>query len=593
MGRGGRIQNKPFAPMRTASTPRFALLLIGLILLTPQTAPLRAQPARPAYADTLRALVVFARFRDDRFPGDPTLDARDWPLSGAERPPAFAHRLLAPSPEPPFPDSSLTAYFFTQSNGRFLLFGDALDSVMVSLHPEAHYHRPNGGYGDLTREILDRLDHAGFDFAPYDHNADGRLDHLFVILRGDSKRDDKSFTWTGVSCLDARCGPGPPHGPPRERLVYDGIEVDWNTSGSYVLHRTPGNVLPFHYLIRMMAHELGHDLWAKFFVHVPALAGNDVPLRSNRSPRGTDALGYVLMAGAGGGRDCRGDQTISAFERDLLGWIDCETATEGRDGIRLTDLYTTSACVKIPLTNDARGRTLYLTNRQRLGPFDRLRRAGAFGQYDFGLLRTTGLLVTMSEGVRFDVLPADDTLDLSIFDADYHGDLFAPGTMRQLTPWTRPNTSGFTRYPPGFRPDWRALDDVRYTGAPGREMAFDLVDDFRERPVIRADSWIGDETKGHTFVHPMRVTNRSTLTLGTRLAFARALRVEPGATVVVSPNALVTITPGGLLDLKAGARVLVEGALVLDGLLRFSPGATLITRNGGRIVSRLARKTVR
>ncbi len=590
MGKGGRIQNKPFAPMRTAFAPRLAFLVIGLLL----PAPLRAQPLRPAYTDTLRALVVFARFRDDRFPGDPTLDARDWPLSEApERPPAFARRLLAPSPEPPFPDSSLTAYFFTQSNGRFLLFGDALDTVMVSLHPEAHYHRPNGGYGDLTREILDRLDRAGFDFAPYDHDGDGRLDHLFLILRGDSKRDDKTFAWTGVSCLDARCGPGPPHGPPRERPVHDGVEVDWNTSGSIILHRTPGNVLPYHYLIRMMAHELGHDLWAKFFVHVPALVDNDVPLRSNRSARGTDAIGYVLMAGAGGGRDCRGDQTISAFERDLLGWIDCETMSEGRNGVRLTDLYTTSACVKIPLANDARGRTLFLTNRQRLGPFDRLRRGGAYGQYDFGLLRTTGLLVTMAEGVRFDVLPADDTLDLSIFDADYDGDLFGPATKRQLTPWTRPNTSGFTRYPPGFRPDWRALDDVRYTGAPGGEMAFDLVDDFRERPVIRADSWIGDETKGHTFARPMRVTDGSTLTLGTRLTFARMLRVEPGATVVVAPGALVTLAPGGVLDLEAGARVVVEGTLVLDGLLGFFPGATLLTRNGGRIVSRLARKTAR
>jgi hypothetical protein len=117
------------------------------------------------YTDTLRALVVFVRFRDDDVPGEPAVDARGWPLfdNPATLPP-FAHHLLAASPTPPFRDSTLTAYFFQQSQGRFLLYGDVYGSVVVSRHPEATYHAPHGGYGHLTAEVLDHLDAQGFDF---------------------------------------------------------------------------------------------------------------------------------------------------------------------------------------------------------------------------------------------------------------------------------------------------------------------------------------------------------------------------------------------------------------------------------------------
>ena len=161
------------------------------------------------YTDTLRALVVFVMFRDDDEPSHADLNYRDWPLfDDPGTLPAFAPHLLAPTPTPPFPDSSLTQYFYQQSLGRFVLYGDVYDSVMVSLQPEAAYHAPNGGYGHLTAEILDRIDAQGFDFSRYDHNGDGQLDYLFLTIRRDSKRDDKTFTYTGISCLDARCGGG-------------------------------------------------------------------------------------------------------------------------------------------------------------------------------------------------------------------------------------------------------------------------------------------------------------------------------------------------------------------------------------------------
>ncbi len=575
---------------RTTSLALVALLYAALMPCggyaqpTREAARFTGDPARYAtpYADTLRALVVFAKFLDDLAPGDPVVHYRDWPLfDDAGTLPGFARRLLAPTPTPPFPDSSLTEYFFRQSQGRFVLYGDVYDSVLVSLHPEAAYHRPQGGYGYLTAEVLDRLDARGFDLSRYDHNRDGRLDYLFLVIRGDSQRDAKAFTYTGISCLDAVCGGGLTAGRPRQTLVYGGLAVDWRRSGAIIMHRTPGNIIPHQYHVRMMAHELGHDLWAAFFNHIPALTTNDVPLRSNRG-RGTDTIGYVLMAGAGGAWDARGDETISAFERDLLGWIDCPALDGPHDGVVVTDLYTTSDCKKITLGGDDAGRVLYVTNRQRLGAFDRRRRGGVDGRFEMGLLRTTGLLVMLADGVRLDVLPADDTLDLSAADAPYQGDLFASATP-QLTPWTRPNTSGYTVYPPGYTPSWQALDQIRYTGAPGGAMAFDYVQDFRTRPVLRRDSWIGDETRGYVFGSVFTVAGGSTVRLGTSLSFARTLRVEPGATVIVEAGADVTLPPGSVLDLAYGATLVVEGRLRLGGLVKRSPAATLARRDGGTI----------
>jgi hypothetical protein len=422
----------------------------------------------------------------------------------------------------------------------------------------------------LTREVLDRLDRAGLDFRRFDRNGDGRLDYLFLIVRRDSQRDAKRFTWTGISCLDARCGGGIAGGRPPGDLVYDGIAVDWQRSGSILMHRTPGNILPHYYHVRLMAHELGHDLWAPFFTHIRAITTNDVPQQSNRTARSTNTIGYVLMAGAGGGWDARGDEIISAFERDLLGWIRCDTLTTAQDDVRLGDLYTTSDCAVVPLSGERR---LYVTNRQRLGPFDRLRRGGTDGRFEMGLLRTTGLLVHLADGTRLDVLPADNTLDLAPTNAPYQGDLYGPGTKTQLTPWTRPSTGGFTHYPPGAEPDWQALDRIRYADDGSGAMQFDVVPDIRDRPVIRDTSWMGEETRGTTFDAPVIVTRGATLHVETMLSLADGLVVEPGGTVVVESEGDVRLPPESTLHLHHGSTLVVDGRLDVRGTLRLSPGA--------------------
>jgi len=455
--------------------------------------------------------------------------------------------------------------------------------VITTAFPESHYHQPLGGYGLLTKEVLERIDAKGFDFDRFDHNGDGLIDQIFIVVRRDTGRQAHRFAWTGASCLDARCAPGPPHGPPIPPLVLDGKRVDWNLSGSYIIHRTPGNINPFYYMVRLMAHELGHDLWARYFVHVPAITNNDVPLESNRSRQGTAAVGYVLMAGAGGGWDCRGNETISAFERDLLGWIDCPSLQGDTRGLSLSDLYSTSACYSLLLNGDSGGRRLYLSNLQRIGPFDRFRTGGARSQYELGLLRTTGMLVSLIDGVRFDLLPADNTLDLAITNSAYHGDLFSTDTRIQLTPWTRPNINGYTLYPSGFVPDWHAIDNIHYKDEASHTILFDVIKDFRENPIIRSDSWIGNETFGHQFKANMRVTHRSTLTINTSLSFSRRLRIDSGARVIVAEGARIKMKEGSTLDVRNGGHIEVKGSLILNGVRTLFPGGEIIVAPSGRI----------
>lgn len=218
-----------------------------------------------------------------------------------------------------------------------------------------------------------------------------------------------------------------------------------------------------------------------------------------------------------------------------------------------------------------------------MGAFDRYRRGGREGQYEMGLLRTPGLLATLVRGYRFDVLPADNTLDLNITNAPYLGDLYGTGRAVQLTPWTRPNINGYTHYPGDFSPDWSAIDDIAYAPGGDGALSFDYVRDFRTRPIIRSDSWIGDETRGFTFGTPVVVTHGSTLVVETEFGLAAGMVVEPGSTVILSRQADVTLLRGGILTLRAGATLVIEGNLSLEGLVSQHPGAVVERRTGGTI----------
>ncbi len=558
------------------------LYILGCRTPAPGTSPPSpAQPAqvRPivpsgvAATGTTRALLLFVRFADDTRPGNPCLNSRGWPLfKNPKRLPTYAHHLLSSSPEPPFADSTLTAYFYEQSDHQYILYGNAYPEALTTRHPRTWYQRKNGkGYGYLAQELLDRID-PEIDFAQYDTNPkDGILDQVFIIIRS-----DPDATFTGVAHLggaDAVAGR-----PAKTILLYDGVQFHWARSGSYIIHERPGHILTQPYMIRLMAHEFGHHLWNSrgFFAgHLPAIQTNKIP------ENGTNRIGYVLMAGRGGGLDARGDELISPIELELLDWTTPEPLHDlpgPVHPISIRDAYTTGDFKKIVLDDGNPATTdpaLYLSNRQRIGPFDRLRvhQKEGCNTYGMGLLRTTGLLVQMGfqkgKRVAVDVLPADNTLDLSIHNADYTGDLYGPGTRTQLTPWTRPSTARHNR-----APSWVGLDRIRYTGGPGGEMTFDYLPDFRVRPIIREASWMGKETRGYTFTTTVEVTNRATLHLTDSLTFNNGLTLDEGTRVEINAgahlhlNGLVNRHPSAQIVLHPGGQIVLPGRTITTATIR-------------------------
>ncbi len=509
----------------------------------------------------IRALIVFARFRDDTSNlSGCSLASNAW--SDPDRLPDFAATLLANNASGPFPSHSLTAYFHQQSQGRLRMYGDVYPHVVASAHEELQYGittATGGGNGSsergmamLTEEILSGIN-GDVDFRDYDENGDGYVDYLFIILR------HAGVGWTGYSVLGNATMPD---------LEVDGVRVHWRASGAYLRYAHPGNVDPVPSIIRLMAHEFGHDLWR------PELLGNShvVPLGNIGVGVGVPAngprrVGYALMAGSPF-YDARGDLTISAWERHILndGWIDCPVLRES-EVITLTDLYSgdTSNCRRLVIPEAHRTRTLYLSNRQRAGFFDVSTSSACSPRSDLGLM-ATGLLVTLSREGRYAVLPADNSLDLGIMSSTYEGDLFGPGSGMQLTPWTRPNISGFTEYPPGFamqEGNWQAIDAIRM--GEGMDMGFDYVTDIRIDPIIRANSWIGAETSGETIRGHMVVEAGATLTIepGTVLFFASDARITVRGTL--DARQVTFTSEGGSwsgIEFAPGGRGVLDGSVV-------------------------------
>jgi hypothetical protein len=537
-------------------------------------------------SDTLRALVVFARFQDDTSP-----HSRDWPADRRAAP-EFAADLLAPSPNPStFPDASLTRYLHDQSNGLFTVFGAAYPSVVVTTRPEEYYR--SAGWGHLTQDVLDQLDRdPSFSFADFDANGDGFVDYLFLIIRKDNQ---KTYGWAGVS--DLRGAP-PRSGGPNTCLEYDGKKVDWRFSGSILINDVAGNVIPRAYYAPFMAHEMGHDLWATHFLHLSTIngialpSGPENPRQGNaRHLRPQNRVGYALMGGAGGAHPVSGGPVISAHERALLGWIACEPLTTDRDGVTITDLATTGSCYSTEILHGSRPRTLTLSNLQREAYYtqmhrfceDGFARDGSCGAFyaEIGQM-ATGILPTLSDGVRYSELPADNTLEAGIREAVYSGDLFGGVHGTQLTPWTTPSISGASGSEGLTTTNWQAIDNIRYTGGPGGEMAFDFVVDARTRPIIRRDSRMGSEMDGSTLSGQVVVLNGSRLTVDVQgsgsMTFAEGMHIERGSEVVLGgPGQFIMLRQP--IDVDAGATLLVrDGTTIVH-----EPEAFFRTQAGARV----------
>ena len=574
-------------------------------------------PAGVARADSVRALVVFVRFADDQAEGSawPSRDAdgRRLPLTAL---PPYAETYFEPHPERvaalPLGDRSLSAWFYHQSKngpgGPHVLAGeiwprDAQDQpyAFVPSRPNRAYHnraadgtRQAGGYGYLTAEVLETLAaDPRFDPAAFDATCDGQLDHLMLIVRRDVERTNYQG-WAALGGLYEQRGQ-PQRAPIRlwSASRQDSVTVSWSQSGSQTF-AAAGD--PFSTLVHEYLHlqlPMGH---------ITMIQDNDVPARTTKDGAPSDRIkgcAYARMCGTSpSGSYDAASATLSGFEMRRAGWARTrvlDPADGDRPGVRLEPLFSTGDLVLVPLPEGSPADTLSLENRQPISPYDRLRGKRHpdpyYGTIYYGL-GSRGLLATLSRGdpqglagrYRYDVLFADDAFDLDSWcdgTAErcagpdlYSGDTYRPGGTRQLSPWTRPGTTGYSTPPPGASPVWLAVDDVR-EDADGT-VTFDFVADVRRGFTVRTDSWMGHLTRGQT-LGAITVEPGATLTVETDVTFADGLTVARGARLVAAP--------GAVLRFAAGTALRVEGTLSADGARFTGDGWAGIVRARGASVS--------
>jgi hypothetical protein len=159
-----------------------------------------------------------------------------------------------------------------------------------------------------------------------------------------------------------------------------------------------------------------------------------------------------------------------------------------------------------------------------------------------GFLRTTGILVMLTRWKRgrlsLDVLPADNTMNLSTENTSYEGDLFGPRSAQQITPFTTPSTSL-----PDGNPSWFAIDDIRMTGAADSSMSFVFIPDFRNEAIVRESSRV-DPDHGRVVIRGgLHVMNSSTFTIasGSQIEISGPITAEPGSSIVAKDGSTVTI----------------------------------------------------
>ncbi|MEM8601412.1 MAG: hypothetical protein AAGF99_15965 [Bacteroidota bacterium] len=576
----------------------------------------RCQDRPPPLTGDVRSLIIFVRFADDTSDDTCTDGFRAWPSTALR--PSFADSLLATSRTAPIPDSSLTAYFLLQSGGHYWLTGDA--HGYVTQHPAEAYRYRNResasrvlDHGAVTREALLTLDDA-IDFSEYDGDGDGHVDQIFFVARSMGRYFIAMRRADGVSTLGFGQEPG--------GADFDGMGICGSCAGSFNRYRGLDAVRS---LILLFAHEYGHDLFNAhrwYGGHLSPILGNRVPFVPRLDSLGERyadmTTGYALMLGIGAARhEAIKTASMSAFERAMLsqkapdgaGWIDCP-ALRRDTTVTLRATETTGDCVRLDYTRvegpaqaqDApppsrrrRGppppmvESLYLSNLQAATFFSTPTVATTYvsdscsgcrpvetgGPHDTGLLaERVSYRVTAPHNAVRDVLPADNGLEgllsceqvtagegieaAEVFD----GDLWDPDRVRQLTPWTRPNSFGTTFQhdaPRSMREAaWPAFTNLRYADRADGTISFDYVSDVREAAsfTVDAPSWIDAGSDGLELDGHLTIGDGGTLVVedSVTVAIRGGLRIESGGHLELHPGATLLIGPGASIDVNGQMR---------------------------------------
>jgi M6 family metalloprotease-like protein len=307
---------------------------------------------RPLFptSGTVRVLIIYCKFVDDYFDYPPYSDP--WPGTFNDLP-QWVYKTVSRSPQEVSHDPSITGYFEDMSMGRLKVVGDVCPKLIVPRVPSYYYSKAAGSdITHLTKEVLDKADpyvnysdYDNYDPEDYNHNGiynepDGVADMIIICFRnvpiGIGNIDDLG-NYSGIASLTGSQDtfPGGLH-----EIVKDGVRIKAGIRGSGTFQN---GIFDPDGQLHIILHEIGHYMFSNTINHL----------------YGTGY--YTLMSGIGCG-------VMSAFEREVLGWIHPITVTKNMYNVALSDVIITGCAYKIPIPDPLHHfpLDLYVENYQSL-----------------------------------------------------------------------------------------------------------------------------------------------------------------------------------------------------------------------------------
>jgi len=294
-------------------------------------------PAFPVDNDTLRVLVVYARYPDDTWdPGGTGQATNYWPGNLGNQKPYWSDDVIK-SNTLNIGNSNITAYYRDASLGKFYVIGDVYPNLYI-FQNNSEYYRTNGRHigwavGELLTNIAPNVDWNLYDkFAPNDpvdkRHPDGQIDCIMVLFR--FLMSTEPLTNSGIAGLGGSFANFGPYGTsirvmPSKKIITS--DLCWSYGSGLIAQM----LYPWNYNIA--CHELGHYLVGEH--------------RNN--------MGYFNLM------NTNGNSFICSEEREYLGWA-TPTNVSQSGTYYLSDYGTTGQYLRILKG----GYYYYLENRRRI-----------------------------------------------------------------------------------------------------------------------------------------------------------------------------------------------------------------------------------
>ncbi|MDZ7260571.1 MAG: T9SS type A sorting domain-containing protein [candidate division KSB1 bacterium] len=388
-----------------------------------------------------RTAAIYFKLANDEFElGRYT--ASSWPHTESE--PNWKGQFLIDSPYDPATfdqelkkrPESITAYFYQMSGGKLWIYGD-----------EVTYKGPPLFQGinvsDSIKKVIWLENNTkiiqwfadNYPLAKLDNNSDGVVDFIILICRARPK-----FGFQGLAALPIN----KVFTNPDEPQIIPGSGI--YQTDCYTLHSTR----------HIVSHEIGHCLG--FWNHLNGLHR------------------WNLMSGSGHHPPESSGVTMSAYEKNYLGWLQYDIIDTTTFNVTLSNLTESNKAICIPIKDSPN--YFVVESRQYSKPFEPDPKQ--IGVLD-ATIPGTGLLVYYVDQNGPNIIPADGQVTKVIVDTYpntrvvFNGDntdLFGNYGRSEITLYTKPSIPIEKEYNTHI-----TIKNIRYKG---KDMVFDIIYNYSE-----------------------------------------------------------------------------------------------------------------